>query len=217
MINSKLKIGISSRIINSEKYDEKRDAISHDWPQFIEKIGANMILIPNSLTNVNNFLNEMNINGIILSGGDNIGDDRERDETENKILNFAIANKIPVFGVCRGMQVINKFFNGTIEKNSDSSHVKNLHDITLVNNQLVASMNKENLKVNSFHNNIITQSNLGDDIEPFAVTNNDKTIEGFFHKILPIAAVMWHPERDSNEENQLIVKQVLVKKLFWNE
>jgi len=217
MINSKLKIGISSRIVNSEKYDEKRDAISHDWPQFIEKIGANMILIPNSLTNVNNFLNDMNINGIILSGGDNIGDDRERDETENKILNFAITNKIPLFGVCRGMQVINKFFNGIIEKNSDSSHVKNLHDITLVNNQLIASMNKENLKVNSFHNNIITQSNLGNDIEPFAITNNDKTIEGFFHRILPIAAVMWHPERDSNEENQLIVKQVLAKKLFWNE
>ena len=78
-------------------------------------------------------------------------------------------------------------------------------------------MNKENLKVNSFHNNIITQSNLGNDIEPFAITNNDKTIEGFFHRILPIAAVMWHPERDSNEENQLIVKQVLAKKLFWNE
>ena len=217
MINSKLRIGISSRIINAEKYDEKRDAISHDWPQFIEKMGANMILIPNSLTNVEDFLNDIDLDGIILSGGDNIGDDKERDETENKILNFAITNKIPLFGVCRGMQVINKFFNGTIKKNINSSHVGNLHDITLVNNNLIESIKKKFLRVNSFHNNIITESNLGKNMQPFAITNNDKTIEGFFHKILPIAAVMWHPERDSNEYNQLIIKQIFSRKLFWNE
>ena len=176
-----------------------------------------MILIPNSLTNVEDFLNDIDLNGIILSGGDNIGDDKERDETENKILNFAITNKIPLFGVCRGMQVINKFFNGTIKRNINSSHVGNLHDITLVNNNLIGSMKKEYLRVNSFHNNIITESNLGKNIQPFAITNDDKTIEGFFHKILPIAAVMWHPERDSSEENQLIVKQIFARKLFWNE
>ena len=217
MINSKLKIGISSRIVNSEKYDEKRDAISHDWPQFIEKIGANMILIPNSLTNVNNFLNDMNINGIILSGGDNIGDDRERDETENKILNFAITNKIPLFGVCRGMQVINKFFKGSIEKNNNSFHIKNCHEISLVNKNIISTLKTNSLKVNSFHNNIIKNSNLGNGIESFAKVDHDDTIEGFFHLNFPIIGVMWHPERDFNYENKLLIKNFFNKKLFWNE
>lgn len=217
MINSKLKIGISSRIINAKNYDEKRDAISHDWPQLLEKIESNIIFIPNTLTNVENFLNDIGVNGLILSGGDNIGDDKERDDTEIKILNFAIKNKIPLLGVCRGMQVINKFFSGSIEKNNDSSHVGNSHLISLVNDNIISSLKKNSLKVNSFHNNIITNSNLGKNIEAFAITDNDKTVEGFFHTSLPIVGVMWHPERDFNNENQLILKYIFTKKLFWNE
>ena len=217
MINSKFKIGISSRIINAENYDEKRDAISHDWPQLLEKIESNIIFIPNSLTNVEDFLNDIGVNGLILSGGDNVGDDKERDDTEIKILNFAIKNQIPLLGVCRGMQVINKFFNGSIEKNNDSSHVGNLHNITLVNNNIISLIKKNSLKVNSFHNNIITNSNLGKNIEPFAITEHDKTVEGFFHKTLPIVGLMWHPERDSSYENQIIVKNIFSKKLFWNK
>ena len=217
MINSKFKIGISSRIINAENYDEKRDAISHDWPQFLEKIKSNIIIIPNTLTNVEDFLNDIDVNGLILSGGDNIGDDKERDDTENKILNFAIKNEIPLLGVCRGMQIINKFFNGSIKKNNNSSHIANSHVINLINNNIMSLLKKNSLEVNSFHNNIITTSNLGKNIESFAITDNDKTIEGFFHTILPIVGVMWHPERDFNNENQLIFKQIFNKKLFWNE
>ena len=86
MINSKLRIGISSRIVNAEKYNEKRDAISHDWPQFLEKINSNIVFIPNTLSNVEDFLDDIGINGLILSGGDNIGDDNDRDNTENEIL-----------------------------------------------------------------------------------------------------------------------------------
>ena len=217
MINSKLKIGISSRIINAENYDEKRDAISHDWPQLLEKIESNIIFIPNTLTNIEDFLNDVGVNGLILSGGDNIGDDKERDDTEIKILNFAIKNKIPLLGVCRGMQVINKFFSGSIEKNNNLSHVGNSHVISLVNNNIISSLKKNSLEVNSFHNNIITKSNLGKNIEAFAIADNDKTIEGFFHTSLPIVGVMWHPERDFNHENQLILKHIFNKKLFWNE
>jgi len=217
MINSKLKIGISSRIINAQNYDEKRDAISHDWPKLLEKIESNIIFIPNKLTNVEDFLNDIGIDGLILSGGDNIGDDKERDDTEIKILNFAIKNKIPLLGVCRGMQVINKFFSGSIEKNSDSSHVKNSHVINFINNDIILSLKKNSLKVNSFHNNIITNSNLGKNIQAFAITDNDKTVEGFFHTSLPIVGVMWHPERDFNHENQLILKHIFNKRLFWNE
>ena len=217
MINSKLKIGISSRIINAENYDEKRDAISHDWPQLLEKIESNIIFIPNKLTNVEDFLNDIGVNGLILSGGDNIGDDKQRDDTEIKILNFAIKNKIPLLGVCRGMQVINNFFSGSIEKNNNLSHIVNSHHITLVNNNIISLLNKNTFEVNSFHNNIITNSNLGKNIEAFAITDKDKTIEGFFHTSLPIVGVMWHPERDFNHENQLILEHIFNKKLFWNE
>ena len=63
-----LKIGITFRITNAETYEEQRDSISHDWPLFLEKINAIPIWIPNSISNLDNFLNEIKLDGIILSG-----------------------------------------------------------------------------------------------------------------------------------------------------
>ena len=109
MTNSK-KIGITTRIVNAQEYEEKRDALSQDWVEFLEIENIIPILIPNNLSNIPLFLKEINLDGIILSGGDNIGDDDERDNTEKQIIEFGISKKIPIFGVCRGMQVLNKFF-----------------------------------------------------------------------------------------------------------
>ena len=76
----KPKIAISLRIVNAANYDEKRDALSHDWPTFLEKLGFNPIFVPNSLSDVIAFLADMKVDGIVLSGGDNIGDTPQRDK-----------------------------------------------------------------------------------------------------------------------------------------
>jgi len=216
-LKNQKKVGISLRVENIKNYNEKRDTISQDWIKFCNFAELVPILIPNNLKDTKEFLESLNLDMLIFSGGDNIGDNIERDKTEKSMMEFAIKNKIPSLGVCRGMQVINKFFDGSIEEEKNSTHVGNIHDVTLVNNKIISSLKKNTLKVNSFHNNIITNSNLGKDIEPFAITEHDKTVEGFFHKTLPIVGVMWHPERDSNCENQIIVKEVFNKKLFWNK
>ena len=109
MTNNILKIGISTRLVKYEKYDEKRDIISHDWINFFNDLNFIPVLIPNLLNDVENFLDLMNLDGIILSGGDNIGDFPERDKTENKIIEFCIRKNTPLIGICRGMQIINSF------------------------------------------------------------------------------------------------------------
>ena len=88
------KIGISSRIMKIEKFDEKRDAISHDWIDFLQKLEFLPILIPNKLKDVENYISTLNLDGIILSGGDNIGEFPERDETEIKIIDYSTKNNI---------------------------------------------------------------------------------------------------------------------------
>ena len=86
-----MKIGVSLRVVNAPNYDEKRDALSHDWISLLEEIELVPILIPNKLKNVNHFLETLEIKGLILSGGDNIGDNQERDETERELIKFSIS------------------------------------------------------------------------------------------------------------------------------
>ena len=50
------KLGISLRVVKNEKYDEKRDMLSHDWPMLLEKLDFLPIYIPNTLENIENFL-----------------------------------------------------------------------------------------------------------------------------------------------------------------
>ena len=209
------KIGISLRVEKIEKFNEKRDTISHDWINFLQKLDYFPVLIPNNLTDVEDYISELKLNGIILSGGDNIGEFPERAQTENKILEYAIKNSIPILGVCRGMQLINTFFNGTISENSNSGHVGKPHNIDIMNPSLVNLFGHDKLEVNSFHNNLIKKDDIGDGLDVFALSEKDFTIEGCFHKKYPIIGVMWHPERDQQKKHQSQIIDIFCNKKIW--
>ena len=57
--NNKQKIGISLRIVNASNYVEQRDALSHDWTSVLEELGFIPVYIPNTLKNLDSFLEEM--------------------------------------------------------------------------------------------------------------------------------------------------------------
>lgn len=209
------KIGITLRVTNAPNYPEKRDALSQEWFSNLEKINCIPICIPNTLSNLRQFLSDIGVTGFILSGGDNIGDHPERDSTERQIIDFAIASKIPVFGVCRGMQVLNKYFGGDIKINRTSEHVGRPHMVKITNPNFLDIFDGNSIQVNSFHNNIISSEILGKDLDAFAICDKDNTIEGFSHKRLPIVGVMWHPERDQNNNNLSLLRNSLEAK-FWD-
>jgi putative glutamine amidotransferase len=71
--------------------------------------------------------------------------------------------------------------------------------------------------VNSFHNNIIEKNELGDEIESFAISEKDETVEGFFHKTLPIIGVMWHPERQTDEINEKLIADIFINGYMINK
>ena len=216
MTNLKIKVGISLRVTYAEQYSEKRDALSHDWTLFFEGINVFPVLIPNIISNVREFLEKMQLDGFLLSGGDNIGDNPERDKTEQEIIKFGLDNNLPIFGVCRGMQAINKYFHGETEILANSKHVGKSHAVKIINSNFSSLLKTSSIEVNSYHNNIIKQDILGNELEPFAVSSDDETIEGFFHRKFPIVGVMWHPERDPNHNNKIILSKVFHENNFWN-
>ena len=120
-MKKKTKVGLTMRVIKDEKYNEIRDEISHDWIEFLEENSIDIKLIPNSLQNYSNFIKKEEIEAVILSNGNNVIYNKDdslnidltdhiRNESERKILSFCVEKKIPVLGVCRGMQFINHFF-----------------------------------------------------------------------------------------------------------
>ena len=211
----KKKIGISLRIVDAQNYVEKRDALSHDWPKFLEKLDLIPIFIPNTLESPKNFLDELSLDGIVLSGGDNIGDNIDRDKTENFLLNYVIEKNIPTIGICRGMQLINNFFGGKHVIDSKNQHVSKDHKIQIIDTKFSSLFDSNDMFVNSYHKNMIFQEYLGKNLKSFAIDINDKSIEGFFHTSLPVVGVMWHPERAQNKNNNTIISTIFKDKNFW--
>ena len=202
-------IGISLRVTNAEKYVEKRDSLSHDWSIVLQQLGFHPLLIPNTISDVSAFLDDMKVSGLILSGGDNIGDEPLRDQIEKKIIDHAVSRDIPLIGICRGMQIINSFFGGKIRHLDNSDHVNKPHKVNLSSN---FSLGNNAIQVNSFHHNVIDAANLGKNLSPFAILERDNTIEGFIHNELQIFGVMWHPERYPDTNTNKLLKKIFSRK-----
>jgi len=133
--------------------------------------------------------------------------DAYRDRYEFKIIDYAIKNNLPIFGICRGFQVLNAFFAGTLyqdistQLNSSITHRDAVkydqikHQVKLSDNGLLQKIyaGAKNIQVNSVHHQAIKK--LGTDLVVDAICPEDGIIEGFYHKkIKNIMAVQWHPE-----------------------
>ena len=210
----KPKIGISLRVVQAPNYDEKRDALSQDWSSLLEELGFIPVFIPNTLGSLENFLEEISLDGLVLSGGDNIGENQGRDETENKLLMYAIEKKIPVIGVCRGMQLINVYFGGKLSIDDSTIHLAKKHNIEITDTNFSSLFKSSSFHVNTYHKNMILTDGLGEGLKPFAIFSEDNSIEGLFHEKLPIIGVMWHPERDPDFNNKVILSTILKNKNF---
>ena len=215
MRNKKKRFGISLRVELIEKYNEKRDTLSQEWTNFLQKLAITPILIPNTLDDVKSYISDVGIDGIILSGGDNVGQFPERDKTEKQILDYAIDKRFPVLGVCRGMQIINEYFGGKMLTNDTDSHVGKPHQIHIMDQKFSKLLGYDNIQVNSFHNNIIAKKSIGEKLQIFALSPHDNTVEGYYHQDFPIIGVMWHPERDMISKHQTKLMEVFENKSLW--
>jgi len=197
------------RVTSAQGYNELRDTIAQDWPKYMSYLfpHANYFFIPNIEESAIDYCKKKNINLLIISGGDNIGLFEKRDKTELILLEFMINSKLPVIGICRGMQLIHHYFGGII-KDGNKDFVKE-HRAT----EHKVVIKKEIIIVNSYHNCRIKESTLHSNLSILARNINDNSIEAFIGENL--LGIMWHPERDLQFSEY--TKQLVTKFLLENE
>jgi putative glutamine amidotransferase len=191
---------------------------------------------------VNNWQDAERCQGILFTGGEDVHprfygkpeylqychlDDvnEERDEFEFKLMEYTERNRVPVLGICRGLQVFNVFVGGTLipdipawgkpkhSKLSDGSD--RYHTIQVVAGawfqQLTGQMEGE---VNSNHHQSIDRMGKGLVVSAFsadgiieAADREDPQEKGF------LCLVQWHPERMDNQQSPFVsnIRKAFIK------
>jgi len=206
---------MSMRVTSAENYIEKRNSIAYDYIDLFETMGFQIILVPNNTIHVNEYFKD-DIDLVVLIGGNNVNPKlyqsdcslsdvfSERDDMEKTLLEMAIKNDIPLFGICRGFQFINVYFGGKISHNI-SGHVNKEH---VLNSPL---MILDNQITNSFHNQGIALNDLSERLQ--SIAENSNYVEAFKHSTLKILGVQWHPERQMKIFDQELINNFIEGKL----
>lgn len=181
------KVIYTQRVEIVEGYGERRDCADQNIPRFLQACGYLPIPVPNLCDIAQEVIYEIQPAGIVLTGGNSLckygGSAPERDESERKMLETAIERKIPVYGFCRGMQVILDYYGCPLVE--VKGHVAVRHTLTGA---------LGGIEVNSFHNQACM--NVSNSLEVLAKTE-DGVVEAIRARDEWILATMWHPERES--------------------
>ncbi len=198
--------------------------ISPDYLAGVERAGSRGALVGHVATVAEAKLVLERFDGLILSGGedvdpslydapntDSIEPDIRADQSDIAYLQAAQALDVPVLAVCRGAQILNVAFGGTLHQHMwshDGAHpprsetgdtkadadafFANRHDVELTPGSRIADILRSTaISVNSLHHQAADR--VGSDLD---VTGRapDGTVEVLEHVTGRIIGVQWHPE-----------------------
>jgi putative glutamine amidotransferase len=240
-MTDRLKIAISACFFHA---DAERPIFKGKTLQYIEQSvahwvasqGALPVMVPSPLGDTSRGTVGFDdyaqwLDGLVLMGGSDMwpghygeeplkpqwSGDRVRDEYETALARAFVAAGKPVFGVCRGLQVLNVAFGGSLlqdiatmnpQARAHRSHElydQNFHDVTFVPGTRLAQLYPAaaRVSVNSVHHQGIKR--LADDFVVEAVCPDDEMIEAVRWKGPSfVAAVQWHPEFHKPVEHGVI-------------
>lgn len=172
------------------------------------------------------------LDGLVLQGGADVSPltygetplkpewegDRIRDMYEIDLLQEFVSAGKPVLGICRGLQLINVAFGGTLYQDiatqggadhlphhNPSAYDQHYHSITLVAGSGLAKLypNLGNVRVNSIHHQAV--KTLGKDLVAEALSVGDAVIEAIRWKgPSSVVGVQWHPEFHDPADTSLL-------------
>jgi putative glutamine amidotransferase len=231
--SSRLKIGISACFMHA---DPARALFTGKTLQYVEQsiahwimsTGALAVMVPSPTGKTQRGDVTLDhyaqwLDGLVLHGGADVSPlsygeqplqekwsgDRVRDEYEIALVAAFERYGKPVFGVCRGLQLMNVAYGGTLYQDiatqvpealthrDASVYDQNFHSVEIVPGSQLSSLypDAHRVTVNSIHHQAIKDLAPGFDVE--AMSNEDGLVEAIRRRdpAKPyLAAVQWHPE-----------------------
>lgn len=175
----------------------------------------------------NNFDDIRKCDGVVLSGGEDVHPrfynkpeytercheiDEARDEFEWRVLSYTEKHQLPLLGICRGLQVANVFFGGTLlphipdygkfdhakTGSSDRYHTVNVDP----NSHLKDIVEVSAGEINSAHHqgtDLVGKGLVANALSPDGVVEGLERADKKGRPFLML--VQWHPERMSDQES----------------
>jgi gamma-glutamyl-gamma-aminobutyrate hydrolase PuuD len=227
-----LKIGVSARIFHPESgatglRSKTLQYLEESIAQWVMSRDVLVFMIPT--VNTNGLLHPSNIrlrdyakhlDGLVLQGGADVSPktysqaatrpewsgDRTRDMYELELFHEFVEAGKPVLGVCRGCQLINVAFGGTLYQDIANDvptaieHVSDLYDthyhpILFPEGSTLAKLfpSRSEALVNSIHHQAV--KDLGRDLTVEAYSGSDHIVEAIrYRKARFVMGLQWHPE-----------------------
>jgi len=217
-------IGIACAVLHAQwgPWQQQAAVVAADYIRQVQRAGGVAVVLPPDPLGPDALLDL--IDGLMLTGGNDLGSslygadphveaedtDHERDRFETALVRRAIERDIPFLGICRGIQVLNVAYGGTLLQHLPESHGShdhrrttgtfegNDHLVNLEAGSLAAQAAGETThRVPSHHHQavdrvgeglIVTGRSVGDDVA--------EALEAPGHRFA--LGVQWHPEADAD-------------------
>lgn len=222
-------IGITSALTQARwgLWDERAALLSFGYITAIQRSGGLAMMIPPDPELERNPDGALDlIDGLILSGGSDIdpstysaephpatnGTVPERDRAELALVRRAVERDMPVLGICRGMQLMNVAFGGTLKQHlpDEVGHEDHRrfpgsfdgadHDVRLTAGSMAALAAGEEVHATKSHHHQGVDR-IGDGLVVTGYSELDELPEAIE---LPergfVVGVQWHPEADEHSQ-----------------
>jgi putative glutamine amidotransferase len=246
-------IGISSGILHADRNRSLFDGrelhfVEWSMSDWIARSGAVAVGFPYPESADEDYWRALvrSVDGIVLHGGADVapetygqtplrpewGGDAKRDAAEIAIVKAAMAENVPLLGVCRGHQVVNVALGGTLlqdigelvpnalEHRNPTIYAANRHAITIAPDSHLERIyeGKHSGLVNSVHHQAIDE--LGDGLVVEARSSEDDVVEAV--RLVAesdsdpwVLGVQWHPEfQVLGRDDDLLDPLVLLEELY---
>jgi anthranilate synthase component 2 len=178
------------------------DSFTYNLVHYLGELGTEIAIYRNDSISAEEII-EQKPNGIVISPGPGTP---QQSGICLELIKTA-SGKIPILGVCLGMQAIGEAFGGKVIRAPKPMHGK-ISSITHNSKNLFAGLPAP-FKATRYHSLIVEKESLPDCLEITATTVDDGLIMGLQHKEHNTHGVQFHPESIASEHGHRLINNFL--------